>query len=231
MKAFILAGGFGTRLQSVVSDVPKSMALVNGKPFLSYILDNLRKNNFKEVYIGVGYLHDKVITYYGYEYYGLPLKYIIEEFPLGTGGAIQMALSEINLTEPLFILNGDTFVTFNPFNLLNKHRKHSAKITIALQYMENCDRYGNVEIKNNRIQKFNEKGIHSPGYINAGVYLVEPNLFQEYSNPTVFSFEAFLVENIANLKAAAYCMDGYFIDIGIPEDYSRAQTELSLVVG
>src|SRR3989344_3377185 len=113
MQAIILAGGFGTRLRSVVADSPKPMALIHGKPFLAYLLDYLTSQGITDVVLSVHYLREQIETYFKTNYNGISIRYAVEEQPLGTGGAIKHALNYINISSPVFVLNGDTFLKLN----------------------------------------------------------------------------------------------------------------------
>ncbi|MDA0902475.1 MAG: sugar phosphate nucleotidyltransferase, partial [Proteobacteria bacterium] len=146
MQAVILAGGFGTRLKKVVSDVPKPMAPVNGKPFLFYLLSYLRKHHFTDIVLSVGYLKEQIQQYFGDNFLGLNIKYAIEKEPLGTGGAIINSLKLINQNQPVVILNGDTFLEVDYQKLIHHHNITKTNFTIALKEMSDCGRYGLVGI-------------------------------------------------------------------------------------
>lgn len=230
MKAIILAGGLGTRLRSVVSDVPKVMApLADERPFLSYLIEYLKHQGITEVILSVCFLRELIQAYFRDNYHGLPIHYAVESTPLGTGGAIRKALSLTESNEPIFVLNGDTFLKMNYRAMYDLHARSSTSITMALRKIDDCERYGSVMTHQDKVIGFIEKGIKRAGLINAGVYLVKPTLFQESvfagsENP--FSFETdFLVPSIQRLKPSAFVTEDYFIDIGIPEDYERAKQE------
>jgi D-glycero-alpha-D-manno-heptose 1-phosphate guanylyltransferase len=227
MEAIILAGGLGTRLRTEVADRPKVMAEINNQPFLNYLLDYLNNHHVRRVVLATGYLHDYIEKYYGDKFKSLQIDYSVEEEPLGTGGAIKQALTKI-AAEQVLILNGDTFFAINLELLMEHHKSHHADITIALKAMRNISRYGIVRVQSHRIISFEEKKKVEEGYINAGVYAANQSLFAAIDLPDKFSFEEdFLKKYIAELNMHAYVSDAYFIDIGVPEDYQRAQTELS----
>lgn len=227
MQAIILAGGFGTRLKQVVSDVPKPMAPIDGTPFLELILSNLEKSGFQSVVLSVGYQKEKITHYFGNNYKKIQISYALEDQPLGTGGAISKALSNINLNEPCFVFNGDTFVDVDYRELLNYYNQLHINCMIIANYVSQADRYGLLEInQNDEVILFKEKQNNSSGYINSGLYIINPQYFQSIFIDKVFSFEQFLQNHIQNIKPKAYKTNGYFIDIGIPEDYFKAQTEL-----
>lgn len=223
MEAIILAGGFGTRLQSVVKDVPKPMADVLGRPFLTYILDELVKYNFTKVVLAVGYKKEIIEDYFGDNYKGLKIIYSIENEPLGTGGCVKQALSYVT-DEFVFIINGDTLFKINYEDM------SSIKSTsIACKYLENFDRYGEVIIDDNDvITSFLEKKYVDKGYINGGIYYLPKNIFDNYLLPKKFSLEKdFFEKYIADLKIKSFKSNDYFIDIGIPSDYQKIQNDLS----
>jgi len=230
VQAIILAGGFGTRLRSVIADVPKPMAPIHQKPFLAYLLDYLKSQGITDVVLSVHYLRDQIQDYFGDNYRGVSVSYAIEENALGTGGAIAYALKSIASSEPLFVLNGDTFLKLNYQAMYAQHQKNSPLITMALRKIADCSRYGTVEVKDNCVVGFKDQGGVHAGLINAGVYCLNPKIFENFSMPTQFSIEKdFLFPNAAALKPEAFIVDDYFIDIGIPEDYARAVDELASV--
>ncbi len=227
MEAIILAGGFGTRLQSVVSDVPKPMAEVAGKPFLEHLLLYLSHQNINRAILAVGYKYEIIQQYFGAAYADIELEYVIEDEPLGTGGAIAKACSALT-GELVYVVNGDTFFNADFLRLLQRHQQSQSSLTLALKPMEKFDRYGRVELDEHmRITGFQEKQYCLQGYINGGIYLMNKNLFDGYDLPERFSFETFMENNLAQLNLFAEIFDDYFIDIGIPEDYRKAQSELA----
>jgi NDP-sugar pyrophosphorylase family protein len=226
MEAIILAGGMGTRLKSVVSDVPKPMALINGKPFLCYMLDELIGNNFTDVILSVGYKKETIIDYFGEKYKEINLKYSEETEPLGTGGAIKQALNMVTQTN-VFVLNGDTFFVIDYKRLFRQHVNNRAQLTISLKEMHHFDRYGTVVTSKNKVIDFQEKRFLAKGNINGGIYVLCKDLFNSIVMPQKFSFEVDFLEKYYNkLVFETFMSNGYFIDIGVPEDYLRAQKEL-----
>jgi len=222
----ILAGGMGTRLQSVVNDRPKVMAEIEGKPFLSCLLDILLRQGIKNVVLAVGYKREFIVNYYNYKYKDIELKYSIEDAPLGTGGAIRQALDYAE-DENVFIVNGDTYFDVDYKGMSDFHDKNNAQITIALKELLDFDRYGSIQIANNRIVDFIEKKKITQGLINGGVYLIRKNIFNGFSLTETFSFEIdFLQKYFTKMVCYGYISTGEFIDIGIPEDYSLAKEVL-----
>lgn len=232
METIILAGGFGTRLQGVVTDVPKPMADINGKPFLSYLFDYLLSQNINRVLLSVGYKYEIIKEHFGSKYDNLSIEYIIENKPLGTGGAIRKALEHTKGKNVIF-LNGDTLFTVDLKGMLDFHLSRNSILTLALKPMHNVKRYGAVVLENDKITGFEEKSFKEFGYINGGIYVVD-KIIADYLKgyKDSFSFEAeFLQENIENIRSFGFISNDYFIDIGIPEDYERARKELGCQPG
>jgi len=219
LEAIILAGGFGTRLKSVVKDIPKPMAEINNRPFLELILQYFKKHNFKRVVLSVGYKWEIIKNYFGDNFQGIELIYNIENEPLGTGGAVKSSLDLINSDE-VFILNGDTIfeIPLTEMKLFD-----NSKITIAVKKMENFDRYGIVVFENNSVVEFKEKSFRKNGFINGGIYLIRKNIFDDFNLSKKFSFEHFFEKNLEKLNIKVQKFDNFFIDIGIPEDYLKLQ--------
>ena len=231
MEAIVLAGGLGTRLRSVISEIPKPMAPIGKKPFLEYILKYLSNNGIKKVILSVGYKWDIIKDYFGDKYNDIDLLYSVEEYPLGTGGAIKQAIETTIDSEKVFIVNGDTFFNIDLNKLILKYQKSDTLLSLSLKKMTNFDRYGSVEIdENGFIKGFFEKKYQKEGYINGGIYLVSSDIFNNFELPEKFSFEEFIQKEYKKLNANAEIFDDYFIDIGIPEDYEKAQKELKYYI-
>jgi D-glycero-alpha-D-manno-heptose 1-phosphate guanylyltransferase len=223
MEAIVLAGGLGTRLRSVVADQPKAMAPVGGRPFLEYLLDMLGNAGVASATLAVGFRSDAIRGHFGDRYRKLPLRYSTEDTPLGTGGAIRLAMSR-TASPNVFVFNGDTLVEVDLATMAATHRDAGSQLTVAVHAMADASRYGAIDLDGDRIRGFREKGRTGPGWINAGVYLISRNLLQSPSLPEAFSFESdFLVPRVADLQPLAFRTEGLFIDIGVPEDYARAQ--------
>ena len=221
MEAVILAGGLGTRLRSVVSEVPKCMAPVDGKPFLQYMLEALSRHDISHVVLSVGYLKEAVIDFVSSREWPFDISYAVENEPLGTGGGIRLALRKCRGNKA-YVLNGDTF-----FNVDLDRLPFVAPVTLALKPMRDFDRYGTVDWDGDLVTGFREKEPCAEGLINGGVYAVDRSLLDLTLYPKKFSFEKDVLEPMASLNlVAGRVQDGWFIDIGIPEDYARAQREL-----
>ncbi|MCX6272854.1 MAG: nucleotidyltransferase family protein [Bacteroidetes bacterium] len=228
MEAIILAGGLGTRLRSVVADVPKCMVRVVGRPFLEYVMDELVNQHIGRVILSVGYMKEAIREHFENSYSGIDIDYAIEETPLGTGGGILLAMKKVHGPNAI-VLNGDTLFEVNLDEMQAFHKKTKADTTLALRKMDNTQRYGNVSAgPDHRITGFAEKSL-SPreGYINGGTYLVNKDFLLNLPLPEKFSFEKDFFE-VYYQKCLLYGFpsEAYFIDIGIPEDYERAEKEL-----
>lgn len=221
MEAIILAGGLGTRLRSVVSEVPKCMAPVDGRPFLQYMLEWLSRYDVSHVVLSVGYLKEVIFSFIDSRAWPFEISYAVEDEPLGTGGGIRLALTKCR-EDRVIVLNGDTF-----FDVDLDALSFTAPVTLALKPMRNFDRYGAVDWDGELVMGFHEKAACAEGLINGGVYALVRSQLDFAFQPKRFSFEKDLLEPLAAAHlVAGQVQDGYFIDIGIPEDYARAQREL-----
>ena len=231
-EAIILAGGLGTRLQSVVSDVPKCLAPVIGKRFLHYVINFLQKSGIEHFIFSVGYMHEMIEEYLYKDYSKLNYTISLETKPLGTGGAIKLGCNKC-LGKNVLICNGDTLYKIDISALSKLHVDANAACTLSLKPMNCFDRYGVVELNEDySIKSFKEKQFYKSGLINGGLYALNIEEFLKENLPEKFSFEKDYLEKDVNKsknqksKLYGIIQDGYFIDIGIPEDYERAQIEL-----
>ena len=226
MEAIVLAGGRGTRLASVIQGVPKVLAPVGDRPFLELLLQRLAQKGMRRVILSVGYLAGSIRDRFGEQFDGLELTYSVEDGPLGTGGAALKALA-LATTDAVFVLNGDTFADLDYDAMIACHREAGVTASIAVTEVPDCTRYGRVVIERGRVTGFTEKGHAGPGAISVGAYVMNREVFAPFRMPTVFSLETdFFAPQIHELRPLAFVTSGYFIDIGIPEDLARAQTEL-----
>lgn len=227
MEAIVLAGGLGTRLAGRLNGVPKPMVSIAGRPFLEVLLKQLKRAGCERVVLSVGHLHNVIQDFFGASFNGMHLEYAIESVPLGTGGAIRLALQQAQ-EESVLVLNGDTFLDADYKALLRFHAIEQSSLTIAIAHVANAARYGRMQVNDNRIVGFEEKGRSGPGWINAGAYAIGRNFEWPLALPEKFSFEFdILSPEIGRLLPAAYPVNGFFLDIGLPEDLDRAQTELA----
>lgn len=224
-EAIILAGGLGTRLRAVVPDLPKCMAPVNGQPFLLFVINALRIQGIERFVFALGYKADVIENFLKTSYPTLDYTTVIEEEPLGTGGAIQLALSKCN-TENVLAANGDTFFKIDLWGFEKVHTENNSECTLALKRLQNFDRYGVVETESKKILSFKEKQFYKEGFINGGIYIINKPHFLQRKLPRKFSFETDYLQKFAAKKTFyGSVQDGYFIDIGIPEDYEQAQKD------
>lgn len=229
MEAVVLAGGFGTRLRPVVSDVPKPMAPIGGRPFLEILLDSLAHKGFKRVILSLGCMAEKISDHFGPCFADLELIYVIEDTPLGTGGAVRLAMTAVK-HDHLFVFNGDTYIDLEVDELERQWQKSRLPIVVGKQAPD-TSRYGRLVVDKGRITGFTEKGIPGPGLINAGCYVLPAKMLERFPLNQPFSIETdCLVPEVANGKVEVFVTEGMFIDIGIPEDYERAQSLLASYV-
>ncbi len=226
-EAIVLAGGFGTRLKPVVEDVPKPMAAINSKPFLEYQFDFLKRYQIARIVLSVGYRADMIKDHFKDNYCGMGIVYAVEEEPLGTGGGVVNAFKMIK-SDAAYVLNGDSIFDIDLHKFYNYYIEKEADACMALKYLAEGERYGKVEINDSfRVTAFIEKGSSSgSGYINGGIYIITKG-FQQYSGlKGNFSLEKDFFEKHSGSKVIfGIPFDGYFIDIGIPEEFQRAQHE------
>ena len=225
IEVLIPAGGLGTRLRTVVPNSPKPMALIQKKPFLEWLLEFLKIQGFKNITILTGYKSEIIKNYFGDgSNFGVRIKYSHEDSPLGTGGAVALAMKS-SQKKHFLVLNGDTLFCIDLKKFIQNVK---APITIALNYVSDISRYGCVHLSTEGIIKqFNEKkSIQSAGLINAGVYYLNAALISEFYKP-IFSLEKDIFEPLAarNMIVGITC-EGDFIDIGTPETYEEAQTKI-----
>jgi D-glycero-alpha-D-manno-heptose 1-phosphate guanylyltransferase len=224
-EAIVLAGGLGTRLQNMLPGIPKCIAPVKGRPFLTYVLDYLIDQKIDKVILSVGYRKDQIINYFGNNYKKMSIEYAIENELLGTGGAIKLAFTFCKQNS-VFVINGDTYFTPDLREMEKMHFQATADVTIAVKEMPGTERYGRIIIdKDDRITDFMEKdAISGSGSINGGIYLINRKIFDTISEE-IFSLENDVFKkSCSKLKMQAYQTDSFFLDMGIPEDYILAQT-------
>lgn len=225
-EAIILAGGLGTRLRSKVEALPKSMAPINNIPFLAYQMSYLSQYGVEKVYLAVGYLSETIVDYFGHQYKTMAIEYVYEDSPLGTGGAIIQALKATSQNEVL-ICNGDTMFNVDLSAYYTNFKESQVDFAMALKPMEKFDRYGIVNLNsNNQVIGFEEKQYVEKGLINGGLYLIDKSKLNGLEFPEKFSFESeFLEVRYKDMNFGGFISEGYFLDIGIPSDYEKAQTE------
>ena len=233
----ILAGGRGTRLRPVFRDAPKCMAPIGKRRFLEYILLWLREAGISDVVLGVGYHRTKLRRWLGQgSRWGVRVAYSAELNPLGTGGALKKAQPFLPRS-PFLLLNGDSILDLDLRKLIGFHKRRGALATLALAQVEDKSRYGGVELDaRGRIVAFCEKQspgqavrgrlTRNPKYINGGVYVMEHTIFDAIPEGTPCSLEKDIFPGLIGKGLCGFPVSGFFIDIGIPSDYQRAQREI-----
>lgn len=230
-EAIILAGGLGTRLRGTIPDIPKCMAPINGIPFLSYVIEYLKQEGITRFVFSLGYKHDMIEAWLEAQYSSLDVILAVEKEPLGTGGAIKLACKSAQ-SGTVVVVNGDTIFKAGIQKMVSFHDMCGAHCTLALKPMKSFDRYGAVFLnKDYSIAEFSEKQYREEGLINGGVYALNRKKFLDEDLPEHFSFEKDYMEALVGKRRFfGYRQDEYFIDIGIPADYQRAQVELPEII-
>jgi D-glycero-alpha-D-manno-heptose 1-phosphate guanylyltransferase len=228
MEAIVLAGGFGTRLRKVLPDLPKPMAPVAGRPFIEILLDALARKGFTRVVLSLGFMPEKFIAHFGDCYADMALVYEVEPQPLGTGGAIRLSLARCE-SDHVFVFNGDTYLDLEVDEVENLWRSTHHPL-IVVREVPDTTRYGKVEMSGGRVIAFREKGVSGVGLINAGCYVLPRNAVDAFPPGKNFSFETeYLAKELHRIYFDGFLTSGRFIDIGVPEDYARAQIELAVL--
>ena len=224
IDVIILAGGMGTRLKPVLNNMPKVLAPVAGRPFLTILLDQISKAGFNRVILCTGYMADQVEAEFGTRYKGLSIVYSKEINPLGTGGAVRKTLPLIS-SETIMVMNGDSFIDTDLNLFLRWFVGKGCNAALLLTKMSDADRYGLVHgDQNGLITTFHEKGVGGgPGWINAGVYLFKRSVLETILQGISFSLEHDFFPSLAGRELYGYCSEGKFIDIGLPESYAAAE--------
>lgn len=226
MEAIVLAGGFGTRLRQLVADVPKPMASIAGRPFLEILLNSLASKGFSRVILSVGFMAEKISSHFGSQFGGLDLVYAVEDQPLGTGGGMRLAMSHA-LADHVFVFNGDTFLDLEVAQAEQKWQTHKRPIIVGREVPDTA-RYGRLLETDGVATGFTEKGVFGWGLINAGCYVLATGQLDRFPIGQPFSFESdFLSQAVMQNEFDVFVTSGQFIDIGVPEDFLRAQTELA----
>lgn len=223
MEAVLLVGGLGTRLKSVVNDRPKPLADVCGRPFLEYLLLQLKRYGIAQIVMAVGYKGDMIQEYFGEgSRLGIHIEYSYEESQLGTAGAIKNALPYLS-AEEFLVLNGDTFYEAAYGELISFYKESGVNMALVLRQVPDISRYGSVQVENHVVKGFNEKKTEQiPGTINGGIYLMKRSLLEYYvPQQQKYSLENEMIPAMLRNgeTIGAVVNEGYFIDIGVPEDY------------
>lgn len=226
LEAIVLAGGFGTRLRQVVPDLPKPMAPIGGRPFLDILLGALARKGFGRVVLSLGFLAEKISGHFGDHFAGMELAYVVENQPLGTGGAVRLAMDHCR-QDHVFVFNGDTFLDLEVADL-ERQWQQSHQAIIVGRHVADTARYGRLLAPHGLVTGFTEKGVVGPGLINAGCYVFNRGQLDAFAQGSNFSLELdYLAQAVMDTAIAVFVTTGQFIDIGVPEDFLRAQTELA----
>ena len=231
IEAVILAGGRGTRLGEAYATLPKCLVAVREKPFLFYMIEQLKAQGIEKFVLALGFLHEQVEEFMQLQFPLLHYVCSIEQEPLGTGGAINLASKSCSEADVLLV-NADTFFKVNIEALANFHFANNASCTLALKQMKNCDRYGIVELDAaGQVNNFKEKQPGTSGWINGGTYILNLHAFFATGLTGSFSFEKeYLEKQHGKQKIMGLAQEAYFIDIGIPADLNKAQSELPQIL-
>jgi D-glycero-alpha-D-manno-heptose 1-phosphate guanylyltransferase len=229
LSMVILAGGLGTRLRSVLPDLPKPMALVNGRPFLEILVAQAARAGFRDVVLCVGYRADAIEAHFGDgRGHGVRMRYAHERELLGTAGAVLNAQAMVG-SDPFVVINGDSYCAVDFSRMMAHHRDHRAAATIVAVQVTDSSRYGSLQLEpDGAIAGYNEKAqALSAGWINAGIYLLQRSVLQPLAQGRPASLERDLFPVLVGQRALyAFKTSGMFIDIGIPSELERAQTLL-----
>lgn len=226
----ILTGGLGMRLRPILSGKPKVLTEIHRKPFLEYLLEQLSAFSFREIVLCTGYLGDQIKEKFGNSYKSLSLSYSQESSPLGTGGAVRLALPLLQ-SEIVMVMNGDSYFNCDLKKFWQFHLKKKSQVSILLTRISNIDRFGQVVLdKNNRIISFQEKnGKKGTGLINSGIYLFKKSLLLKIPKDKAVSFEKELFPSLVGKDFYGFEGHGKFIDIGTPQSYEEAQSFFSSI--
>lgn len=226
MEAIVLAGGFGTRLRQVVTEVPKPMAPVAGRPFLEILLNALASKGFQRVILSIGFMAEKISGHFGLRYAGMELIYVVEDQPLGTGGGVRLAMEQM-VADHVFVFNGDTFLDLDADRVEKQWQARRRPVIVGCEVPDTA-RYGRLIVDGRLAKGFAEKGVVGGGLINAGCYILERGQLNSFPVAKAFSLEAdFLAQAVARGDFDVFTTTGRFIDIGVPADYALAQTLLA----
>lgn len=228
MECIVLAGGLGTRLQGIIGAIPKCMAPVAGQPFLFHVFQYMSQQKCTRVILSLGFKHEHVLSWLEEHQWPFVIDYVIESTPLGTGGGISLALSKAK-EDQVVILNGDTMFSVDLEAMMHFHQQKGALLTLALKPLQDFERYGVVRIDDKGlVHSFEEKKYYHEGNINGGVYIIDRKVFQQKIRPEKYSFEQdFLELEVGQQSLFGYLSNEYFIDIGVPIDYSQAQIDFA----
>lgn len=228
ITALVLCGGLGTRLRSVVSDVPKALARIGGEPFIGYLIRYLVRHGVRDIVLCTGFGAEQLAAYCGDgSRWGAHIRHSVEPSPLGTGGALKNAV-HLAASDPVLVVNGDSFVNADVAKLRSYHLEKAAHLTIVVTEVADQSRYGGVRVaRNGAVEGFNEKDSTGPGWINAGMYLMDRAIIESIPSGRMVSLERDVLPRYIGNGGFAMEVAGTFIDIGTPESYAAAETVLA----
>ena len=224
LSVAVLAGGLGTRLRSVLPDRPKALAQIHRRPFLAYLLDQLSTTGFSSVVLCTGHFGEQIEQAFGARYGKMRISYSREARPLGTGGALRLALPYLT-SDPVLVMNGDSFCAADLTGLWDWHCTRGSQATMLLTQVPDIRRYGSVRIDpDGAVSQFAEKEKRGgPGAINAGVYLLSRQVIHSIAEDTAVSLEYDIFPTLMSKGLYGYPGRGRFLDIGTPEDFAAAE--------
>lgn len=230
ITAVILAGGLGTRLRSIVPDRPKVLVEILGRPFLTFLLDQLVSASARDVVLCTGHKADKVHKKLGKTYKSLKLVYSREHEPLGTGGALRLALPHLK-SDPVLVMNGDSYIHANLNSYMEWFFKKDRTAALIVTNVPDTSSYGRVKVEEDEsILAFEEKEIkRGSGWINAGVYLFKKSILKSIPPGKEFSLELEFFPSLVGKGLYGYRCEARFLDIGTPESYSKGDVFFSNV--
>lgn len=222
---FLMAGGFGKRLGPLTEECPKPLLKIGGKPILESILEMFIGYGFREFYISVHYLPEKIMEYFGNgDRWGVNINYVHEDKPLGTGGALGLLPSHLK-DLPLIMMNGDILANIDIPGLLASHIRSGSKATMCVRGFDFQVPYGVVKTTDNLVNQIEEKPIHK-FFVNAGVYVIDPSVYRTVKKDQVIDMPTLINERIsAGEKVSVYQLNEYWLDIGQKNDFERAQLD------
>ncbi len=222
----VLAGGLGSRISAVLGDTPKILAPINGRPYLDHLLDRLRANGARRVVLCLGHLAEKVRRHLdGHQSGGIEIELVIENEPLGTGGALALAMRSL-ASDPVMVMNGDTWIDTDLGAFAESHLRSGLEASILCVRVDDVSAYGGVEVDaRGHLERFVEKDPRAsgPGSVNGGIYLFSQALLDDLGASAARSLERDFLEKLPPGTIHGYLAeDARFVDIGTPEGLTRA---------
>lgn len=224
-EAIILAGGLGTRIRSSIKEgLPKVLAPINGRPFIDYQLDYLERQGVEKVILALGYGANEVVSYIESCSREIIIDHVVEEHALGTGGAVVNCLKKLDDLQA-YVINGDSFIHVDLVGMASQHEKKHAELTLAVTRVDDVSRFGKVVTDDDmRVIDFEEKLCSKgQGYINAGIYLIDRKVFEQFPANRNISLEMEILKTNVQKRMYGFLCDLPFIDIGTEQSFNEAQ--------